>query len=197
MIPEDKDERLREFIRNYRTASETEKKNRNGMTRGIKVLLIAAIILLIAVFTAFAFEPIRSFVFKVYSDCTEFVFHSGEKSEGDYLYAVYTYIPEEYVLVSNTKAKLTQEIVYKNGNNRIIIQSGDNSDSVLIIDTENAEHGEMQINNYDGYYSITDRSIILTWSSGKYNHVILADKCDAITLDEVVYIAQSAIPASW
>lgn len=191
LIPADKDERLRNFIRNYEITPAV-KTNRNGMQRGLKALLIAAILLFVLALTAFAFEPVRNFVYKVYTDCTEFVFHSVKGNEDDYLYAEYSYIPEGYSLVSNVKTEQSQIIIYKYGMNQILIQSGDNSGSLLGIDTENAEYGDIQINNYNGYYSITDRCLILVWSTGKHNHVIWADKCDMITFDDVVHIAQSS-----
>lgn len=195
LIPEDKDKRLRDFIRNYKITS-VGKKNRKGVKRGLKALLIAAIIIFAIVVTAFAFEPVRNFVFKVYSDCTEFVFESIKGNKDDYLYAEYSYIPEGYILVSNVKTEMGQSITYKNKNNQLLIQSGINSGSLLGIDTENAEHGDIQIKNHKGYYSITNRSLIITWSTGKYNHVICADKSDIITLDEVVRVAQSAVKKS-
>ena len=192
LIPEEKDKRLRDFIRNYKISS-AGKNNRKGLKRGVKALLIAAIILLIAALTAFAFEPVRNFVFKVYSDCTEFVFHNGEKSEGDYLYAEYSYIPDGYELVSNIKTKTQQKIIYENGSYQIVIKSGVGSDSVLGIDTEQSESGGIVINGYDGYYSINQTSLIVVWSTGKNYHMIKADQCDTITLDVIVRIAQSAV----
>lgn len=193
LIPEEKDKRLRDFIRNYKIAS-AGKKNRKGLKRGIKALLIAAIVLLIAAFTAFAFEPVRNFVYKVYPDCTEFVFESIKGNKDDFLYAEYSFIPEGYSIVSNVKTDMGQKIIYENKNNQMLIQSGINSGSVIGIDTENAECGEIQINNYDGYYSINQTSIFVVWSTGKNYHMIKADQCDTITLDVIVRIAQSQQP---
>ena len=196
IISEDKDNRLREFIRNYKIASELKKKNRKGMTRGIKALLIAAIILLIVAFTAFAFEPVKNFVFKVYSDCTEFVFQSGEKSEGDYLYAEYTYIPDGYELVKDHKGKTSHNLVYSDGTNEIEIWTRGDKNTTVLIDTEEAKTGELMIGNNVGFYSIARRSIILVWSTGKYHHDITADINENISLDDIVRVAQSAVSIS-
>ncbi len=193
IIPEDKDNRLREFIRNYRTASGLKKKNRKGMTRGIKALLIAAIILLIAAFTAFAFEPVRSFVYKVYTDCTEFVFSSVKGNKDDYLYAEYTYIPEGYVLVSDTKTKNEQKTIYSNGSDQIIIRSVDYNEAVIGIDTENSDSGEIVVGKSVGYYSINKDVIILIWSTGHHFHKIIVDSNGIISLQDVVSVAQSAL----
>ncbi len=192
LIPEDKDKRLRDFIRNYEIVS-AGNKNRKGVKLGFKAFLIAAIILLAIAVTAFAFEPIRNFVYKVYTDCTEFVFERINGNEDDYLYAKYSYIPEGYEIVLNIKTKKQQKIVYENGDYQIVIKTDMGSNSVLGIDTENAEHGELSINGYEGYYSINQTSIIVVWSTGRNHHVIYADRNNRINLDVVVHIAQSAI----
>ncbi len=194
LIPKDKDKRLRDFILNYELKS-ADKKNRKGMTRGIKALLIAAIILLAAAFTAFAFEPVRNFVYTVYTDGTEFIFESSRGNKNDYLYADFSYIPDGYKLVSNTKTKTEHRIVYMNGGNMLTINSYESSGSVLGIDTENAVHGELEINGCVGYYSINQSSLIIVWSTGKYFHIIIADQCDEIGYEDVVQIAQSITPA--
>lgn len=193
IIPEDKDNRLREFIRNYKATSGFKKKNRKGMTRGFKALLIAAIILMVAAFTAFAFSPVKSYFIEIYNDGTKFIFLNEKKK--DYFYSTFTYIPEGYELTQHTKGKLSQRSVYNNGNKIIHIDTNTNKGSVTFIDTENAETGEVVINGCDGYYSITDDAVILIWTTGKYHHCITADlNEDIITLDEVIKIAESRQP---
>jgi hypothetical protein len=193
LIPEEKDKRLRDFIHNYEIAS-AGKKNRKGMKRGIKALLIAAIVLLAIAVTAFAFEPFRNIIYKVYTDCTEFVFESVKGNKDDYLYAEYSYIPEGYILVQNNKTKTSQKIIYENERYQIVIQTDTGSNSVLGIDTENAEFGDININGFDGYYSINQTSIIVAWSTGRNHHVICADQNNRTNLDDVIQIAQSAKP---
>ncbi|MBQ6266825.1 MAG: DUF4367 domain-containing protein [Clostridia bacterium] len=108
------------------------------------------------------------------------------------MHAEFSYIPEGYEIVSNHKTHLRQEVICKNGNNQIRIRSGNNAGASLGLDTENAQCGEIKLNDYDGFYSITERCYILMWSTGKYNHVITADRCDKIAFEDVVQIAQSA-----
>lgn len=194
IIPEEKDARLRNFIKNYNIYLNNTSANRKskGMKRGIKVMLIAAIILLIAALTAFAIEPVRSFVYKICNDYTEFIFEKINDNKNDYLIAEYTYIPEGYQLVSNEKKKTEHTVIFRNGQNRIKIHSDQTNGSVLLIDTEAAKTRNLKINDYDGYYSVNQDTIILVWSTGKFYHVITADVCDKLTLNDVVQIAQSA-----
>lgn len=191
LIPADKDERLRSFIRNH-MITQTEKKNRKGMRRGWKALLIAAIILLVAALTAFAFEPVRNFVYRVYTDCTEFVSKSVKGYDDDYLYANYLYLPDGYELVSDDKEKTEQRTVYSNGSDRIVIRSVKYKTAVIGIDTEGSDSGEIKVANHVGYYSVNDDVIILFWSTGQHYHKIIADMNDKIKLEDVVRIAQSA-----
>ena len=161
----------------------------------LKAVLIAAILIILLTVAAFAVTPIRNFFVNVFSDCTEFVFQN--KRVDDYLYAEYAYIPDGYKLDSVINMKTSQDYYYKNGNLRINIGTLQNKGSKVVIDTENAETGEIIINESVGFYSITDTAIILLWSSGKYNHCITADIDENnITLDDIVKIAQSRQPVS-
>ncbi len=194
IIPKSKDKRLRIFIRNYGISSYTDKKTHKGMKRSIKSLLIAAVILLVATFTAFAFKPVRNYVFRIFDRYTEFVFKSGKVADGDFFSAEYLYIPEGYKFVSNEKSKSVQRLLYKNGDNQIVIRSVLNNNNLVEIDTEDSETDEIIIGNSIGYCSSNEKVIIVMWSTGRYYHQIIADTCDLITLDDVIQIAQSAKP---
>ncbi|MBR4767134.1 MAG: DUF4367 domain-containing protein [Clostridia bacterium] len=192
------DERIMNLI--YGKADNTENsvslrgKKKKAGKKHIIAIIAAVLVILVSTFAA-ASAPIRNYILNVYDDYSEFIFNSFKGNEDDYLYAEYSYIPEGYSLASNVKTEMGQSITYKNKNNQLLIQSHINSGSHRI-DTENAETGEMEVGNYGGYYSITESSIILVWSTGKYNHIIIADlNVDIITLDEVVKIAESSVPA--
>lgn len=193
------DERIMNLI--YGKADNTEnsvslrgKKKKAGKKHIISI--IAAVLVILVSALAAASAPIRNYILNVYDDYSEFIFNSFKGNEDDYLYAEYSYIPEGYEVASTSKTRLSQKIIYQNDCYQIVIKSVVNSDSALGIDTENAETGEREVGNYGGYYSITESSIILVWSTGKYNHIITADlNGDIITLDEVVKIAESRVPA--
>lgn len=160
----------------------------------LKAVLIAAILIILLTVAAFAVTPIRNFFIEIYNDCTEIVFQSEEKK--DYLYAEYTRVPDEYILISDSRKKRSQFVSFCNGKGEIYIATLPNNNTKAIVDTEKAETGEIRINSDFGYYSISDTSIILIWSTGNYCHSITADIDDNITLDDIVEIAQSRRPVS-
>ena len=194
-IPEGQHERILKLIYEH---SVDNKEKTNLDTRGItskriKAVIIAAAIIVLLAITAFAIEPVRNFIINVYSDCTEIVFNSNNNN--DYLYAEYTFIPEGYVLVDSIQGKNSHSLIYSNEEKQIVINSMSNKNSKTVIDTEKAETGEIVVNNNIGYYSKVENIIILTWCSGRYNHIITADISEEIfSVEELVKIAQSRKP---
>lgn len=194
-IPEGQHERILKLIYEH---SVDYKEKTNSDTRGItskriKAVIIAAAIIVLLAITAFAIEPVRDFIINIYSDCTEIIFNSS--GENDYLYGEYTFIPERYVLVDSIQGKNSQFLIYSNEEKRIIINSMPNKNSKRVIDTEKAEIGEIMVNNNTGYYSKAENIIILTWCSGRYNHIITADISEEVySIDELIKIAQSRQP---
>jgi len=193
LIPEEKDKRLRDFIRNYEITS-VGKKNHKGVKQCLKALLIAAIILLALAITTFAFKPMRNYVFHIFNNYTEFIFNDEKDADRDFFSADYLYIPEGYELVSKEKSKHLQRLLYTNGGNQIVIRSVLNINNLVEIDTEDAETGEIEIGGKIGYYSCNEKVIIVMWSTGQYYHQIIADTCNLVSLDDVIQIAQSAKP---
>ncbi len=197
MIPEGQPERIHKLIYGEDTEpkANTRIKEKKTSSRKIKtILLIAAMLIILFGVTATAFNPIRDFIIKIYRECTEIVFDVTSKD--DYLFAEYSYIPEGYIKVKDERVKVVsaQSIVYSNGKSIIKISTLKNTDSTTIIDTENAKTGEVMINGNKGYYSITKTSIMLVWSTGKFNHCLTATLNDKISLDAIVKIAQSRRP---
>lgn len=197
-ISAEEENQLLTFIKNLSLQTSVSDLNKNThksrKTTVFKIILIAAIFVSIAI-TAFAVSPLRGFISKTYDDCCEFVFDTVKGRPEDYMYAEYMYIPEGYVITDKKESSMIQMIVYTKDDSGIFISSMKNKGLKSVIDTENAEAGEIEINNSIGFYSITDSSIILIWSTGKYNHSIVADTNNSnITLDEVVKIAKSRQP---
>ena len=160
------------------------------------IAIIAAVLVLLVSALAAASAPIRNYILNVYDDCSEFIFNTENKK--DYLFAEYTYIPEGYKKTDEMRYKKAQSQItlFFNDEKHIKISTNENKGTSTYIDTENAETGEIKVGEYDGYYSITDDSVMLIWSTGKYNHLLTAARNkDIITLDEVVKIAESRVPA--
>ena len=197
-IPAEADRHTIKYIRKLEKKylrSNSNVSNSFNSKRGLKDLIIAAILIVLLSVSAFSFSPLKVFFYNIYNNCTEFVFSTFKSDKEDFLYAVYSYVPDGYLVTNNLKTKLGQEITYRNGSKRINIVTNISKYSSVFIDTENANTGTTKINGYEGYYSITERSIILVWSSGRYNHCITADlDNDLITLDTVIKIAESRVP---
>lgn len=198
VIPEGQRERIYKLIygEEPKEKDNTQIIEKNTSLRKIKIaILIAAILIILFGITATAFTPLRDFILKIYKECTEIVFDVTGKD--DYLFAEYTYIPEGYVKVKDIQIKeaKSQIILYISGKNRIKIKTLTNKHSSTFIDTENAETGEVLVNGTIGYYSITETSYILVWSTGKYSHCMTADKdYELISIETLVKIAQSRTP---
>ena len=201
IIPKGQFERIQKIIYgqpvNLSCGDDKKIKDKKATSKRIKTaLLIAALLIILLSVSATAFSPLRDFFTKIYKDCTEIVFYITNKS--DYLFAEYTYIPNGYRKVDDVRVKATQSqiLTYLNNKNQIKIITMRNKNSSTFIDTEKAEIGEVIINGNTGYYSITKTSIMIVWSTGKYNHCLTATLVDNnIGFDEVVKIAQSRQPA--
>ncbi len=189
-------EKIKKLVNNsaeYSDSTSIISLNHNRVKIKFKTILIAAILIALIVTAAFAVSPMRNFIIHIYDDCSEFIFNTD--STDDYLYASFEYIPKGFELISEKHSKLYQFSVYSNGTSEINIDTLKSKNSKTVIDTEKAICGEITVNDRIGYYSITDRSIILIWSTGKYNHCITADlNGDLISLDTLVKIAQSRKP---
>ena len=185
VIKKSVDENIISFLSalNFKTTANGSIKLSAKPKKIVKITLIAAIIVIFLAISVIAVSPLREFIINVYDDCTEFVFNTI--SGDDYLYAEYNFIPESYKLFSDEKTKTGQRIIYKSGEKQIVIDSDVNEGSKVVIDTENAECGEIPIDEFTGYYSITSSSIILVWSTGENNHMITAEINSNISLETV------------
>ncbi len=186
-IPDEVDRRI--FLFTKKLDKKINKKIKNTKSL-VKVLIVAAATILLLSISAFAFPLVRNFITNVYHDCSEIIFNDISKSE-DYKYAEYTNIPKGYMLIKNEKSKLGQKLIYEKEGKQISINTSPSKNTSFFIDTENAETGSIKVNNIDGYYSITERALLLVWSTGKYSHCITADNCEDITISILINIAES------
>ena len=198
LIPTGQYERISRLIygRSFSKTVNSHRKDKNKSSKRFKTaLLVAAIIIILLSVSATAFSPIRDFFMKIYRDCTEIVFNVTDKD--DYLFAEYAYIPEGYKKekdIRNKSAK-NQSMLYQKDKKIIKINTMRNKHSSTFIDTENAKTGEVFVNGRTGYYSITETSFILVWSTGKYSHCIVADENEGlVSIETLVKIAQSRQP---
>ena len=200
IIPSGQRERIHKLIygqsESERSISLSSRDKKTTSKRIKTAILIAAILIILFGITATAISPLKDFITKIYQECTEIVFDVTNKD--DYPFSEYTYIPKGYVKVKDIKyqSAKAQVILYQKDKHIIKISSMKNRHSSTFIDTENTETGEILVDGISGYYSITETSIILVWSTGKYNHSLVADlNGESINLEELVKIAQSRKPA--
>ena len=154
------------------------------------LLLAAALLLLLLLGTALAFEPVRHYIF-TYFDGTDIVFR--DEHIHDSLNETFSYIPKGYTLKEERHDKISNYQVYNDNNlNELVISSSKNGSSIFI-NTEDASFEEVDILGITGYYVERDDGLILTWSSGKYHHIVDADITETshITKEDIIKIACS------
>ena len=169
------------------TDRQTDRKRRPKLGR---VLLIAALLLLLLAATALAFEPVRHYVFS-YFDGTNIIFHNDQTR--DSLKERFTYIPQGYVLEKEECNTFSNYWVYSDKNrNKLVISSMQNGSSIFI-NTEDVGYEEIEIQGFRGYCVERNDGLILTWSTGKYHHIIDADlsETSCISIEELIKIANS------
>lgn len=169
------------------TDRQTDRKRRPKLGR---VLLIAALLLLLLAATALAFEPVRHYVFNHF-DGTDIIFHNDQTR--DSLKERFTYIPQGYVLEKEECNTFSNYWVYSDKNrNKLVISSMQNGSSIFI-NTEDVGYEEIEIQGFRGYCVERNDGLILTWSTGKYHHIIDADLSETsyISIEELIKIANS------
>lgn len=158
--------------------------------KAARVLLAAALLLLLLLGTALAFEPVRHYIF-TYFDGTDIIFRDDGRK--DSLKETFSYIPNGYTLKEERHDKESNYWVYNDNNlNELVISSSTNG-STIFINTEDATFEEVDILGFTGYYVERDDGLILTWSTGKYHHIVDADitETSRITKEDIIKIARS------
>ena len=180
------------IIRQYESYSISRNQfgGRKISKKTIRILLVAALLLALLVASALAFEPVRHYIFSFF-DGTDIIFNNDQTK--DSLNESFTYIPQGYVLEKEEHDKISNYFVYRDKNkNKIVISSMENG-SAVFINTEDVGYEEIKIREYTGYYVERDNAMILTWSTGKYHHIITADITESsrVTKADIFKIAYS------
>lgn len=180
------------IIRQYEiySISRNQFSGRKISKKTIQILLVAALLLALLVASALAFEPVRHYIFSFF-DGTDIIFNNDQTK--DSLNESFTYIPQSYVLEKEEHDKISNYFVYRDKNkNKIVISSMENG-SAVFINTEDVGYEEIKIREYTGYYVERDNAMILTWSTGKYHHIITADITESsrVTKADIFKIAYS------
>ena len=162
-------------------------------SKTIKVMLVAAILMILFTITAIAIEPIRDFFVRVYNEYTQVVFNNT--GGDDYLYSKYTYIPEGYVFDDYGKSRISQWYVYKDSEEKFInISTQKNNESIHSLNTEEIKITELTISGHQALYYENAGMRTLAWSTGQYNHFIDCKiEDESLTIEELIKIAESRV----
>lgn len=157
-----------------------------------RVLLIAALLFLSLVGTALAFEPVRHYIFS-YFDGTDIIFQNDQIR--DSLNECFTYIPQGYVLEKEEHDRIHNYYLYTDGSQNELVISTIENGGVVSINSENVGYEIIEINGQIGFLVERDTGLIVTWSTGKYTHRIVADitQTSRISKEDIILIAKSRI----
>lgn len=180
------------IIRQYESysISRNQFSGRKISKKTIRILLVAALLLALLVASALAFEPVRHYIFS-YFDGTDIIFSDDQIK--DSLNESFTYIPQGYVLEEEQHTKLSNDFTYLDSfQNSIDIHTAKNGSSVFI-NSENKGYEEIDIQGFTGYFVEQENEFILTWSTGKYHHILTAgiSTTTHISKDDILKIARS------
>ena len=158
--------------------------------KAARVLLAAALLLLLLLGTALAFEPVRHYIF-TYFDGTDIIFRDDGRK--DSLKETFTYIPEGYVLQSEDHSRIANVLTYIDKNNNQLTITSTYNGSTLSINSEDTECETIEINDSSAILIERETSFILSWSSGKVSHLLVADRSETapITKKDIIKIAES------
>lgn len=182
------------IIRQYESYSISRNQfgGRKISKKTIRILLVAALLLALLVASALAFEPVRHYIFSFF-DGTDIIFNNDQTK--DSLNESFTYIPQGYVLEKEEHDRFHNYYLYTDENRNELVISTMKNGSVVSINSEDIGYERVEIDGQTGFLVERDTGLILTWSSGKYTHRIVADISDTtqITREEILLIANSRI----
>lgn len=157
--------------------------------KALKVLLVAAIILIITATTVFAVAPLRDFVITLYDDYITVIFDKGD-SQGKIL-SDFDQIPKEFILKEKSKSSIGYDARYENANGDRLIISALKNGATIALDSEVVDSGDITVNGNPGKYTVDENGSVLTWTNNGYTYVITSDNTSNLTIDDLVVIAES------
>ena len=169
---------------------EVHKDNaRKNLRRAAKIAAAVIIFLVVCSVTILSVEAFRVPVFNLFIRSDE---NSTHISVGDAPTSLLSfnepsYLPSGYELEKTEDFGGMDTLIYINDQGNTIIITRYSTGSNFSIDTENAEVGNLDINQYEGLYSIKDGTVLLTFRTAEYAYLITAP----IDLSEAVKIAES------
>ncbi len=189
-FPQDFEERMYRIIRREKCGYYVMFGNIKRSVASVLLMLLAG--MTIATFSVRALrEPVVRFITEVFESFTSVLFMNDEPREivREMKTVVPAYIPEGYVVVSETKMDITYRVVYGNADTDVEIMYTQrwNGKGFLGANTENIEHHAVSINGQDGIAYMQDNYTTVMFIYGEYTFTVTS----TLTEKELLQIAAS------
>lgn len=153
-----------------------------------KILIGLAAALLVILTACACSKPIINFAKKIYEGFVSLTTNQDVDKAIENIYMP-EYTPEGYKIATISKGETTLDIVWKNGEDKIIYRQGPLTNEEVRMDTENAEHGSYYIGEQLVYYTYKYNTYLFVWENDHYSFWL---KCnDTIPREEIERIISS------
>ena len=168
-----------------------EKVNRI-LKKLVKIAAIFFIIVTVCTITIISVEALRVPILNLFTyteeKITDIEFIDNQSNvEGVSFEDCFEYVPEGFELASEEIDGLDASLIYTNMDEESIFIDMYYGGSSLGVDTENAEYGEIIINESKGFYSTKNGSANLVFTKNEYVYSIIAN----LDLSEIIKIAEN------
>ena len=180
------DEMLKERIRSSIARDKVREGKKRITPKRVLVALIAAVLLSLAVMFTVSAEirgAVSDFFVEIYATFSEFITNKGEEDTSeDYPEAIEKvyypkYISEnDYFEIDKTASINNVFTVWTNGEAIIDLSQRPVSDRDTIIDTENAEYGEVYVGDYTVFYALKNNLYQVAWVAHGYYFSMSCDE---------------------
>ncbi len=157
-----------------------------------RIVAIVLIVVVVCSITVMSVEALRLPFLNLFVNTEEKIMdikiEEGETyDEDNSLAGLFGYIPEGYELTSEDNQNQATTLIYINKKGESIFIKRFDSEGNLGVDTENADYGELLINDDIGFYSTKNGLTTLVFSKNEYAYYISA----SIDLSEIIKISKN------
>ena len=170
----------------------------NTIGQKIAVILISLVVLSSYIITVYgAWKPVISYMKKSYTIFTDFIFKQSDLDNfiPDTINRVYTLqiIPDDFIPSYSSIQKHSATQIWTNSKGDILTLSQYTDDSLLSLNTENAQEQIFVISQYKGIMYKHDNLHILFWTTDQYYFVLDFESENPSSLD-LVELASNLVP---
>lgn len=175
-----------EKMNNLTRASTTLNGRQVFSKKKILICIIAAILIFV---TACTFrEPILDFFEEIYESFTKLSTNEDADKKIDDVYMP-SYVPAEYEIVSQNSNQLGLNVIWSDGENKIVYNQSPLNNENALLDTENNNYISLYIGEQPVYYILKNNTYFFIWENNHYSFKL---KCSgAIQMEEIEKIISS------